>query len=65
MNVNNIQSVEDFEYLLDKISNFDIEVYYVSNKSEEANEYFKLNTDINTNVYKYIMLYFQVLLLSQ
>ena len=62
LNVNNIQSVEDFEYLLDKISNINIEVYYVSNKSEEANEYFKLNTDINTHGYNYIMPYFTDLL---
>lgn len=61
LNVNNIQSIEEFESLLKDINN-DIEVNYVSNKSEEANEYFKLNTDINTHGYNYIMPYFSDLL---
>jgi hypothetical protein len=61
LNVNNIQSIEEFESLLKEIP-IDIEVNYVSEKSEEANEYFKLNTYTNTHGYNYIMPYFTDLL---
>lgn len=62
LNVNNIQSVEEFESLLKEIKNDDIEIKYVGDKSSEANEYFRLNTYVNTHGYNYIMPYFTDLL---
>ena len=57
LNINNIQSITEFESLLKEINN-DIEVCYVRDKAEEANEYFKLNTNLDTYGYNYIMGYF-------
>jgi len=62
LNINNIQSIEEFESLLKEIKNDDIEIKYVGNKIEEVNEYFKINTDRNTQGYNYIMPYFSDLL---
>lgn len=61
LNVNNISSIEEFQYLLSQL-NENIEISYVDLKSQEANQYFKLNTEINTHGYNYIMPYFTDLL---
>jgi hypothetical protein len=62
LNFNNVYSVEEFYSLLDKVKNEQIEVVDVSVQSENANNFFKINTDLNTYGYNYIMPYFTDLL---
>jgi hypothetical protein len=62
LNVNNVYSIEEFQYLLSKVKTDEIEVVDVNVESENANNFFKLNTDRNTFGYNYIMPYFTDLL---